>query len=56
MLCEGNSINFFLASAADKNVINFIVEESDCYSSDLFTDSLSAAIDFMTIEKNYYIT
>lgn len=56
MLCEGNSINFFLTSAADKNVINFIVEKSDCYSSDLFTDSLSAAIDFMTIEKNYYIT
>ncbi len=53
MLCEGNSINFFLASAADKNVINFIVEESDCYSSDLFTDSLSAAIDFMTMEKYY---
>jgi hypothetical protein len=56
MLCEGNSINFFLASAADKKVINFIVEESDCYSSDLFTDSLSAAIDFMAMEKNYYIT
>jgi hypothetical protein len=53
MLCEGNSINFFLASAADKNVINFIVEESDFYSSDLFNDSLSAAIDFMTMEKNY---
>jgi hypothetical protein len=56
MLCEGNSINFFLTSSADKNVINFIVEKSDCYSSDLFTDSLSAAIDFMTIEKNYFIT
>jgi hypothetical protein len=51
MLCEGNSINFFLTSAADKNVINFIVEKSDCYSSDLFADSLSAAIDFITIEK-----
>ena len=56
MLCEGNSNSFFLAAAADKNVINFIVEKSDCYSSDLFTDSLSAAIDFMTMEKNYFIT
>jgi len=53
MLCEGNSLNFFLASAEDKNVINFIVEESDCYSSELFTDSLTAAIEFMTKEKNY---
>ena len=51
MLCEGNSINFFLASAADKNVINFIVEKSDFYSSDLFTESLTTAIDFMTKEK-----
>jgi hypothetical protein len=53
MLSKGNTINFFLASAADKNVINFIVEESDCYSSDLLTDSLTAAIDFMTMEINY---
>ncbi len=53
VLCEGNAINFFLASSAeDKNVINFIVEEDDCYSTDLFTDSLSAAIDFMMLEKN----
>jgi len=53
MLCEGNSINFFLASAADKNVINFMVEENDCYNSDLFSDSLTVAIEFMTKEKNY---
>ena len=52
MLCEGNSINFFLESAADKNVINFIVEESTYYSPDLFTDSLTTAIDFMTMKKN----
>jgi len=53
MLCEGNSINFFLASETDKNVINFMVEENDRYGSDLFTDSLTAAINFMTMEKNY---
>jgi len=53
MLCEGNSINFFLASETDKNVINFMVEENDCYGSDLFADSLTAAINFMTMEKNY---
>ena len=53
MLCDGNSLNFFLASAADKNVINFMVEENDCYGSDLFTDSLTAAINFMTMEKNH---
>jgi hypothetical protein len=53
MLCEGNSINFFLASAATKNVINFTVEKSDCDSPDLFNDSLTTAIDFMTMEKIY---
>lgn len=53
VLCEGNPINFFLASSAEgKNVINFIVEEEDCDSSDLFADSLSAAIDFMTLGKD----
>ncbi len=52
VLSEGNSINFFLASSAtDKNVINFVVEEDDCCSSDLFADNLSAAIDFMMMEK-----
>ena len=55
MLCEGNPINFFLESAADKNVTNFIIEESDYYSSTLFSDSLSAAIDFMIMEKNYWL-
>ena len=53
VLCEGNSINFFLASSAtDKNVINFIVEETDCHSSDMFADSLSAAIDFMMMGED----
>ena len=53
VLCEGNPISFFLASSAKgENVINFIIEEEDCSSSDIFADSLSAAIDFMTMEKN----
>ncbi len=53
MLFEGNALNFFLASAADKNVINFMVEESDYNNSDLFNDNLTIAISFMTMGKNY---